>query len=89
MTINTIRNNTDYNLELWEAPGLLVTLTPGNAAHQLPVTISSVRYREVSYHNKNGAFQNGDSYAATLDHVAPSGMNTIIFTGNQGNVTFT
>ncbi len=83
--INTVRNTTGQQLELWDVGTQLANLANGQAVHNLPITITSVTRGGVGYHRKRGAFQNGDSYAATF--VAATA--TVLFTGNQGNVEFT
>lgn len=89
MTINTIRNNTGQTLELWDVGNRLASLSPGGAIHTPPTTITSVTCAGISYHNRRGGFEDGDSYAATFVPAAPPQMAGIQFTGNQGIVLFT
>lgn len=85
MPINTIRNNTGKQpLELWDADRQVASLAQGKAVHNAPVTISSVTLSGVSYHNRQGSFNNGDSYSATF----VAGSNSVKFAGNTGDVTF-
>lgn len=84
MAIHTIRNNTGQQLELWNAEVQLANLNDGQAVHTVPITISSVTRGGVGYHNRHGAFLHDDSYSATF--IAATG--TVLFTGNNGNVSF-
>ncbi len=88
MAIHTIRNDTGAQLELWDFGEQLVNLANGQAIHTVPITITSVTITRVarggvSYHNRAGAFVNGDSYRATLNGAS------VIFTGNGNVVTYT
>lgn len=88
MLINTIRNNTGGVLELWDVGTQLATLQNGQAVHNLPITITSISFNTVGYHNKMGAFMNGDSYSATLVLGIPPNPTSVMFTGNTNKVFF-
>jgi len=89
MAIHTIRNNTGQQLELWDVGVQLANLADGQAVHTVPITITSVTRGGVGYHNRQGAFVDGDSYEATFIAGNPLQPATVRFTGNQHTVSFT
>jgi hypothetical protein len=88
MPINTVRNNAGYILTLWDIGIELANINNNQAIHNVPITITSVTLNNVHYFNKNGNFQPNDSYTATFIQGNPPISSTVLFTGNEGNVTF-
>lgn len=92
MAITLIRNSTGAELVLFDVGRQLADLTnggPGSSVQQVPTTITSVSRGGVSYHNRQGAFMNGDSYLAEFVAAAPPQPAAVRFTGHTGTVTFT
>ncbi|UCE61417.1 MAG: hypothetical protein JSU63_06645 [Phycisphaerales bacterium] len=94
MPINTIRNNTGQVLVLWDVGTQIAALMNGQAVHFAPVTITSITIGGVGYHNRTGAFQNGESYLATFAAGVAGGGGVlgvpaqVHFAGNYSNVSF-
>ncbi len=88
MAVHTIRNNTGMNLQLWDVGTQIANLANGVAIHSAPTTITSITAGGVIYANKVGAFLDDDSYSATFHAAAIPLPARVVFTGNNGNVTF-
>ena len=82
----TITNNTAFPLELWDAGTLLITIPAGVHVGALPITISSITYRNVSYQRRIGGFVQGSNYGAVFKAAAPPDSARIVFTASPGGV---
>lgn len=89
MPIHTIRNNTGGRLQLWDVGTMLADLGDGDAIQFLHIVIIRVTLNGVEYPHRHGAFRNGDSYSATFLPAVSTNPATVMFAGNEGNVSFT
>ncbi len=81
----SVTNNTSQVLELWDVGNLLVRLSPSTMGHNLPITITSITFGNVGYHNKIGGFLTNSNYNVTFVPAGAGNPAMVNFIGNSIN----